>query len=987
MKKYVAFFLTLLIPLVYCGAEQRHLESNHFIVSYPAEIEDTARLALEIAEETAETLAPFFGYRFAGKKMVINLSDESDFSNGFARRMQRYVGIDMRKTEIPWRGDTPWLRNVIAHELSHKYTLDIAKRPIYVYASGDVWIDDDGIEGGGSSLLEHNRLPGWFVEALAQVGSYKFDGDRPDPYREMLLRDAFIHGRLLSLDDMARFELSSRERELVYNQGFYFLLFLLDHKPRQKMDQFLVRVRYDGLEKTVTKVYGTTLEELYHEWVESLTLRFSTFSKGEGNLETLYPEMQYPFVAEIASSNEGRYVIANWGNDYTGYSLFEKRKRSYRRLMDDVGTILKMDPVSGALWFNRLVYDAKNDWEHFELFRSVGSSRPKQILEGTRTRAFDVHDNTVTLASYEAGITRIEQYNPESGVRRVVHELPAGIAVYSISTIEGADLLVTVGDGNRIHLFRTIDEEPVELWPEIDADILDAVYIGDGRIVFSSTLDGTPQLYAADLRGKVEDWRKLTEVPGGAFRPVLAETGFGEVTIISSVYEDGSFKLKSFTVDLEPEAAAVSGPNSIGGRSAAFPEYGENDAPLAGPDSRKRIGEHLSAWERSGISPFIPAYPIWTLSYGIDDDEFDFERTYVHTLSAGTILYFSNASDTIEFEVQGGLKYCFGKEEIDNLSPFFGLEFEADLFRGTLTQEFDYWTYSYFAGEVADEYWVNKLGLLRTGTAYEFPLARYCDLAFGYSYYHQHLKQFYNVKGSGMSSVEVWNESVFGQHEALVQLSRSKWDSTYDPAYLGRAGSLFQFSVTGILNRYYDLDYWFSFLDPKYDPSTVLELACRMLGRLVSPNRRVSLTGQLRGIGYLQTEFPEATRRETPPYLYLSLGRQGYATGYDYFYPAVYFVQGELDLRFNPFHNPFDSVKWYERFSLGIRAEGGIAFTLESGDLEMGYPLSIELALRGGILITPRREAYLYCKAAVPLTDLEFFDTDWPYRIYFGFSL
>ena len=94
----------------------------------------------------------------------------------------------------------------------------------------------------------------------------------------------------------------------------------------------------------------------------------------------------------------------------------------------------------------------------------------------------------------------------------------------------------------------------------------------------------------------------------------------------------------------------------------------------------------------------------------------------------------------------------------------------------------------------------------------------------------------------------------------------------------------------------------------------------------------------------------------------------------------------KVHLRFNPFHNPFDRVKWYERFSFGVRGEGGIAFTLDSGELQVGYPLSLELALRGGILVTPRREAYLYCKAAFPLYDQEFFETEWPFRVYFGFS-
>ena len=122
-------------------------------------------------------LAPFFGYNFKGKRIAINLSDESDFSNGFARTLQRYVSIDIRKTEIGWRGDTPWLRNVIAHELSHKYTLDVLKWPIYVYVTGDAAIHHQGIEGGGTALLEHNRLPHWFVEGLAQLGAFRFGGD------------------------------------------------------------------------------------------------------------------------------------------------------------------------------------------------------------------------------------------------------------------------------------------------------------------------------------------------------------------------------------------------------------------------------------------------------------------------------------------------------------------------------------------------------------------------------------------------------------------------------------------------------------------------------------------------------------------------------------------------------------------------------------------------------------------------------------------
>jgi hypothetical protein len=990
LKKSLMFGLAFLVCLAYCGAENRHLESSHFIVSYASEIEGAARASLEIAEETAETLASYFGYDFAGKKIVLNVSDESDFSNGFARTLQRYVGIDIRKSGILWRGETPWLRNVIAHELSHKYTLDVLKRPIYLYAAGDLWVDEEGVEGGGSCSLEHNRLPYWFVEGLAQVGAYRFEGDRPDPYREMLLRDAFLHGRLLSLEDMARFERSSREAELVYNQGFYFLLFILDHEPMQEMSRFLLTVRNNGLEKAALMMYGVSLEELYREWVGEIAHRFSGFPADEETLKTLCPQECYPFVSEIASTADGRYVISNWGSDYADYSLFEKRNGSYRRLADNVGTVLKQDPVSGAIWYNRLVYEAKNDRERFELFKLAESGRPRQILEGTRTRAFDVYDDTVALATYQDGVSRIEQYNPDTDERRVLYELPFGSAVYSVCVIEGSELLVAVGDGKRIRLFRSAGGEPVELWPEVEADILDAVYAGGGRIVFTSTIDGTPQIYAADLDGPVGGWRRLTDASGGAMRPVFGTTETGETVIVCTVYEDGCFKLRSLAADWEGRTTAASISAGVGGLDTAFTEYGKELGPLAGSDSHKTIGETLNAWERTGLSPLVLATPIWTLEYGMDDDQFDEQRTFVHTLSGGALLYLSNAADTIGVQLHGGLEVFLGKGEIDGAAPFANLLFEAELPFGTISQELSYQSYRYFSYDDADQYAVDRLSLLRAATSYAFPLARYCDMEIGYSYLHRYIKETYYLKEegwvyaeNGKSYLDVFDESLAGSHEALIGISRSKQESTYDPAYLGRTGSLLQLSATGILSHYYDAALLLYGIDSKYDPSTALELAARISGTLLSPGRKASLTCQVRGIGYLQDELPE----DRLPYLYLSLGRQGYATGYDYFYPAVYFAQGELDFRINPFLDPFDSVKWYERFSLGIRAEGGIAYKLDSGDLKAGYPLSLELALRGGILVNPKREAYLYFKAAFPMTDKEFFETDWSSRYYFGFSL
>ena len=69
-------------------------------------------------------------------------------------------------------------------------------------------------------------IPHWFIEGIAQNGSYKYKADFRDPNREMILRDAYLNNIILTLKEMNKFEKTSRENELVYNQGFDFILFL-----------------------------------------------------------------------------------------------------------------------------------------------------------------------------------------------------------------------------------------------------------------------------------------------------------------------------------------------------------------------------------------------------------------------------------------------------------------------------------------------------------------------------------------------------------------------------------------------------------------------------------------------------------------------------------------------------------------------------------------------------------------------------------------
>jgi hypothetical protein len=167
------------------------------------------------------------------------------------------------------------------------------------------------------------------------------------------------------------------------------------------------------------------------------------------------------------------------------------------------------------------------------------------------------------------------------------------------------------------------------------------------------------------------------------------------------------------------------------------------------------------------------------------------------------------------------------------------------------------------------------------------------------------------------------------------------------------------------------------------DPSTGLSLDAYAGATALLARRKASVTARLRSIGLvLPTTIPD----DPPPYLYMALGRQGLATGYDPFGPVEAFVQGELELRFNPFYDPFDAVRWYERFSLGLRVEGGAAWLIDRGELDAGYPLTLEAALRGGFLVSRQRVASFYVLVAFPVNDKDFFGTESDYKVYFGAS-
>ncbi|MDQ2070062.1 hypothetical protein [Natronospira bacteriovora] len=138
----------------------RSLDSEHFTIHFPAELEDDARRALWIAEDVHERLSQSFNWTPRRQTQVV-LTDQFDLSNGFASPLP-YNFIYLFLTPPDGLGSLgdydDWLELLITHEYTHTLHLDKAR----------------AFPRGARSVLGRNPLlfpnlfnPTWLIEGLA----------------------------------------------------------------------------------------------------------------------------------------------------------------------------------------------------------------------------------------------------------------------------------------------------------------------------------------------------------------------------------------------------------------------------------------------------------------------------------------------------------------------------------------------------------------------------------------------------------------------------------------------------------------------------------------------------------------------------------------------------------------------------------------------------------------------------------------------------
>jgi len=278
---FIFLFVTIAFAFNHPEIKWRSVSTAHFIINYYDRTEPAVYATWKIAEEAYASLSSLYDYN-ERDKIAISLADYDDYSNGFASWTNGSIMIWVTDIRFDLRGNNTWLNNVITHELSHIMTLEKTQKKqlldwafSFAYTSPNVSVDL------AEPFATTRFFPEWLTEGIAQRESERRGNDCWDTKRDMLLRDAVLSNKALSLAEMGHFNHNSTGNELVYNQGFSFVKYVEDKIGTAGITAVFNNGRKgalisDNFYAAFEDQTGRSLEGLYGTWLDSLKTNYKS---------------------------------------------------------------------------------------------------------------------------------------------------------------------------------------------------------------------------------------------------------------------------------------------------------------------------------------------------------------------------------------------------------------------------------------------------------------------------------------------------------------------------------------------------------------------------------------------------------------------------------------------------------------------------------------------------------------------------------------
>ena len=518
----------------------RQISTEHFVITYPAGMEDLARHAAPIAERAHVLLAERFAATPDGPIQLL-LTDHADISNGYAtpapyNTVTIFVRPPMDGGTISYFDD--WLGLVITHELVHTFHLDMTG------TLGKIIRKVFGRVPGGWPVFPSSATPRWVVEGMATY----FESELTDAgrvngtWQEMVMRAAALDESFSTLDQMEGGSPVWPGGHRPYVYGARYLEHLAEVNGEQSMGDFARSLASQWIpyrtNSAARDAFGTSVSDSWKAWSAQTVDGYRSLAEALAESapvtmgETVEGAGRAASQAMVSPDGETLAFIRSDGVDAAQIRVSGPGGGNARRLtrINGVDGTLSWTP-GGSLLFSQLEFTDRYRLTG-DLYRAAPDGTVERVTRGRRLNYADAApDGTRAVAVQEGGGTN----------RLVLVDLATG----DVAPVTDADGGVHWAfprwspDGRRIAAVRWVtpglmdivildDEGAVtaEITRDKAVDITPFWTPDGSAVIWSSDRTGIPNLFAATVPEEGEPRiRQVTNVLGGASHPSVDPLG------------------------------------------------------------------------------------------------------------------------------------------------------------------------------------------------------------------------------------------------------------------------------------------------------------------------------------------------------------------------------------------------------------------------------------------------------------------------------